>query len=224
MGSSLPLEIGKTRRPRFRLRTLFGFMLVSGIFFAIAHTAGVFVAAGSVTCLCAIAWAAVWRSHGAWLLVRGGVVVLSLVALWFLAVEFSVFIADCPDCYHGSDIFQYRVFGVPVSTHVRQYPTVIELTLKDVGAPCEHHNTEPWHQYRFWGLVYPAWPRINGTVRLYDGVDEYTNDVALRFQRLGENDPQRARQLHDRVIHDHDYKGFWQVFDKIKGEVASDRE
>ncbi len=131
---------------------------------------------------------------------------------------------DCPDCYYGRDISQFRVLGIPVHTQVRDWPTISQLILVDLGAPCEHQNCQPWHKYRFWGLLFPACPRINGTVRLTDNPDDYTDELAAKMRRLGAEDPQLAAELHDLVVRKHDYKTFWKTIKELTADTTDDTE
>lgn len=212
LSKNVPLEeVLPILRIQFTLRSVLTAALGLALYLGMAQTAGYAVAAGIVVAISVVIWAVAWRRRRAFLYSRIGAAVFSLVAIWFLAVDWSWFVADCPDCRHGRDIAQYRVLGIRVHTQVQTWPTMAQLILEDIGAPCEHANCEPWHKYRCWGLVLPACPHINGIVRLTDDPDDYTDDFAAKVRRLGAENPQLAAELHDLVVRNHDYQTFWKT-------------
>ena len=195
---------------QFRIRSLLILILIAAIFLGIAQTAGYAVAAGIIAAISVLVGAILWRRRGRFLCLRIGSAVLAVTAIWFLAVDWSWFVVECPDCRYHGDIAQHRVLGIPVHTVVYDHPSVHQLILADLGVPCEHANCESWHKHRRWGFVFLAWPSING-VYLLDDPNEYTDAMSARVRWLAANDPQQAAQLHRMLIH----KPLWQTIDAL---------
>ena len=151
---------------QFRLHSLFVITLTAAVFLGIAQTAGYVVAAGIVVAIFLLRWAIWYRRRGRFIYLRIGSAVFALVAIWFLAVDWSWFVADCPDCGYGRDIAQYRVIGIPVCTRVQEWPSATQLKSHDLGVPCEHRKLETYQKQRHWGLILCAWPNIRGISRL----------------------------------------------------------
>lgn len=203
---------------QFSIRSLFVVIFVAAVFLGIAQTAGYVAAAGLVVAVYVLVWAVVWRRPGEFIYLRIGSAVFALVAIWFLAVDWSWFVTDCPDCLYVRDVGHYRVLGIPVRTHGYEHLSLIQVILEDLGVPCEHANCERWHKYRFWGLVFLACPCIDGS-RLICSPDGYTDAMAAKVRRLGAEDPELAAQLHDTAIRKHDYQSFWRTIEDLTGEV-----
>lgn len=206
---------------QFRIRSLFVLILTAAIYLGVAQTAGYGVAAGIVAATSALVWAIQW--HGRFFYARVGTAVLALVAIWFLAVDWSWFHGYCPDCGCHEDYSHYRILGIPVHTRVFGHPSVPHLILDDLGVPCEHDNSERWHKHRRWGLVLLAWPNINGTI-LVDNPDDYTDAMAVKVRRAGIENPELAARLHDLVVKQHDYITFWRMVDDLTGDAANEDE
>lgn len=207
---------------QFRLRSLFGMILVAATLLGIAQTAGYFVATGIVAAMLVLVWAIAWRRRGAYLYLRIGAGVLALAAIWFLAVDLSWFVEHCSDCNNRKDIAHYRVLGIPIHTRVYECQDTAEVILEDLGVPCEHANCEHWHKYRYWGLVFLAFPSIND-IHLYDGNDQYTDAIAVKVRQWGAENPQQAKELHDLIVRKHDYATFWQKVDELLEATGDSR-
>jgi hypothetical protein len=206
---------------QFRLHALFVVIFVVAVFLGIAQTAGYFVAAGILLAISVLVWAVLWHRRGRFVHLRIGSAVFGLIAIWFLAVDWSWFVAYCPDCRCYRDFAHYRVLGIPVRTQVFCHPSIPQLILDDLGVPCEHSNSDRWHKHRRWGLVLLAWPNINGTI-LVDNPDDYTDAMAVKVRRLGAENPQQAAQLHDLVIRQHKYPAFWKKIDDLTADTADE--
>ncbi len=74
---------------QFHIRSLFGLILAVAVFLGIAQTAGYVVAAAILVAISALVWAVFWRQRGAFIYARIGSAVLALIAIWFLAVDWS---------------------------------------------------------------------------------------------------------------------------------------
>ena len=196
------------------MRSLFVVILAFAILFALARLAGYFVAIGTVLALGVLVWAIVWRRRGRFVFVRIGAALFSLAVIWFLAVDISYFVGSCLGCGYGRDELQYRVFCVPVGTDVSIFPTGPQVILDDLGVPCDHKDLRPWHKHRYWGLALCGYPCVNGTFRFVGDLDWYTEEMSLTLRQVAADDPEFAARLHNQVVHDHDYKGFWDTIDE----------
>ena len=85
---------------------------------------------------------------------------------WFLLVDHSTFIDDCPDCMYSRDVLQYRLAGHCIHENTRDYLTIVQRVAVDVGTECTHPQMHRWHKHRYWGLWFCAFPCINGLHRL----------------------------------------------------------
>jgi hypothetical protein len=84
--------------------------------------------------------------------VAWGLLVLNTaVTVWFSSVESAFIVENCPDCGHGTDIRQSRVFSVITFRFAREFPTARELIASDLGIPCEHKQTIRWMRNRLFG-------------------------------------------------------------------------
>ncbi|WP_417389547.1 hypothetical protein [Gimesia sp.] len=140
--------------------------------------------------------------------------ILFLGVVWFIAVDWSWFVHDCPDCWHGEDTAQYRVFTVPIHTTVYKDSSVIQQVATDLGKPCMHPNMESWHKHRRWGLLFCKSPCINGIYRLTGESTWYDQAAAAKIVALSERKPSLKTEFHDRVFIKHDYKFLPVVLDQ----------
>jgi hypothetical protein len=185
-------------------------------FFAVARTAGCAVATGTIIAVAILVAAVIWRRRGRVVYLRLAAAIVALAAIWFLAVDWSWFLVDCPDCHYHRDVVQYRVFCIPVHTQrVEEHSTRVQLVLRDLGMPCNHANLERWHKHRRWGLVLCACPCINGISRLVGDADSYTGEMSAKVRQAGQENPQLAAELSDLAIRKHDYRRFWRTIDKV---------
>jgi hypothetical protein len=208
---------------QFTLRSALTLTLGLALYLGMAQTAGYAVAAGIIVAISLLVWAVAWRRRGAFLYPRIGAAVFSLVAIWFLAVDWSWFVEHCPDCWYYRNLAQYRILGIPVHTQVLVWPDTAQMILDDLGVPCEHTNCERWHKHRWWGLVFLACPNINGTL-LVDNPDDYTDDFAAKVRRLGAENPQLSAELHNLIVRKHDRQTFWKRIKERTGYPPDDVE
>lgn len=153
-----------------------------------------------------------------------GLVVAAIIlggpAAWFVAVDRSWFVDECPDCGYYADVTQYRVLTVPISEQVSAHPTVIQGIAADLGHPCWHPRLLRWHKHRWWGLCHCAAPCWNGTYGLNDDADHaWYGTVASRVCEMGEDNPELGRVWYDRVIVGHDWS-FWHAFAEDLDAIA----
>jgi hypothetical protein len=206
---------------RINLQRLSAIALVIGVLVVVTRSAGLWTAIGTATAIIAMAWAILSAKRGPRWIVRSLVCTLALTAIWFLAVDWSWFVEDCPDCMTSRDIGVYRVFGIPISTTTDYYRTVFDLTLADLGVPCTHKDADRWHKHRWWGLVVCRCPCINGIDGLIGNDEIPQRVISATMQELARGDPTFAVTLHDRVVDDHDYEFFWRAFKRASTENRS---
>lgn len=198
---------------QFKLRSLLVAFAGFAIFLAVAQSAGYLVTAGVVVAAAMILWA--WHSQlqGVLIFLRVCVGLLGIGAVWMLAVDWSVFVDECPDCRAGAFVDQYRVFGYPVHT-VADHPTsIFEQALSDFERPCMHPDYDRWHKHRWWGLVWCRCPCWNGTLGVMFGPDDrYTQAISTRARGLARTRPDFADEMHQRIVEQHDLVYFWEAF------------
>ena len=139
---------------------------------------------------------------------------LLLGGLWFVAVDWSWFVGDCPDCGYEKDVTQYRVFSFPVHESVRESRTLIQKIATDLGVPCQHPNTKSWHKHRWWGLCLCKSPCINGIYRLSGQEPTYSESDSRKVAELADSDPAIAKEFSRRVLEENDFAFVRVVFDK----------
>ena len=141
---------------------------------------------------------------------------LLLGGLWFVAVDWSWFVHDCPDCGYEKDVAQYRVFTIPVHESIRESQSIIQQVATDLGVSCKHLNTKSWHKHRWWGLCFCKSPCINGTYRLSGGESSYNQSDSHKVATLAANDPAIATEFSRRVLEQHEFTFVKTVLDKAR--------
>jgi hypothetical protein len=132
------------------------------------------------------------------------------IAFWFLAIDRSWFIERCPTCGYSRDVFQFRIFTVPVNERDREYKSLIQKVAFDLGVPCDHRNLVLYHKHRYWGLWICACPCINGVDRISTDLSWYDEKTSAAVKKLAENDPALPREFAERVLLNHDWP-FWEA-------------
>ena len=147
------------------------------------------------------------------------IVLLSLifiVAFWFLGVDCSWFVEECPDCLFGRDIIQYRVLTIPIYQRTEDSETLLSKIAADVGAECKHPKLTRWHKHRYWGLIFCAWPCINGIYRMSDSHPWYDDKARTIVKDMVKTNPSLRDEIAERVLKNHDWE-YWKVFlDRVK--------
>lgn len=131
--------------------------------------------------------------------------ILALVAIWFLGVDWSWFVHDCPDCGYGKDIAQYRLFTIPIQETTREFPTITQHVADDLGVPCTHKNSTSWHKHRWWGLLVCKAPCINGVYRLTGDDSWYDQEASAKVAALAVNDDSIRDDFVETVFEKHDF-------------------
>ena len=146
---------------------------------------------------------------------------LGLAAFWMLFVDFSWFVEGCQDCFLYQDVFQYRVFGIPVYEWTRPADATFARVAEDLGHPCPH-RFERWHKTRWWGLIYRRWPNINGITRIGGGEREdgvatwYDDRAAAIVQAAGRASPGLGEEFFRRACLDQDWCYLCKFMDAIR--------
>jgi hypothetical protein len=139
-----------------------------------------------------------------------------LLAFWFLGVDGSWFVEDCPDCLYGRDIYQIRVFTIPIYQRTEVYNSVLQKIATDIGAPCTHPKLERWHKHRYWGLLICACPCINGIYRLSGGDEWYDNKAKLIVEEMVRTNPSLRSEFAERVLKNHDWEYYRAFCDRVR--------
>jgi hypothetical protein len=137
-----------------------------------------------------------------WRTLRWTVRIMLISALWFAAVDWTSIYRQCAICHYSANVFEYRVFGVPVTSTIREYPSWLTRLATDMNAPCHHFRSyESLHQ-RWWGLIYCK--QFGSGYGIGDDC-RYTESVAARVRELAEDGElsdefqYRLQERHDRA-------------------------
>jgi hypothetical protein len=196
---------------RYRLKSVFSLVFAAAIILTIGQTSGFWVSAGLAVAIATIVWALYSKKRGVFSAIRCAAGLAALATSWFLGVDRSEFIEDCPSCHSGKYIEQIRVLGFAVSSNIREFTSTIACALADLGTPCHHVKLERAHLQRHWGLLVCAYPCWNGTWNL-SGDGAYTVLVSARVRAAGRRDPTLGPRLYRRVIDQGDWRYFWEAF------------
>ncbi len=140
----------------------------------------------------------------------GVVFAATVIAGWFLAVDFSWFEENCPACLESRTVLQYRVCVCTVREETQVLPSDIQRASVDLGVPCSHPAVERWHKHRWWGLVVCRCPCINGTFGLVGDPNWYDRNLAAKVKSLRASRPEISKEFRQRVLINHDHE-FWRA-------------
>lgn len=132
--------------------------------------------------------------------------ILALGATWFLGVDWSWFVYDCPDCGYGKDVVSYRFCTIPIQQSTHEVPTVLQKVAADLGVPCSHSRTECWHKHRWRGLVVCHGPCINGLHRMVGDDAWYDDRASVKVAALAERDPSVPQDFVHHVFEKHEFR------------------
>lgn len=143
---------------------------------------------------------------------------VAVLLVWFLGVDRSWFVEDCPSCGFSRDILQFRIFSIPVHERVWEHTTLIQRVAQDLDTACAHPKFERWHKCRWWGLCICAYPRISGIYRIGGDMSWYDGAAAGRAKKLAEANPSLRDEFAKRVLQERDM-GYWKTFcEQLKKE------
>jgi hypothetical protein len=125
-----------------------------------------------------------------------------------LGVDRSWFVETCPDCDHSADVFEVRLFTIPLHTERTVEPGIKERVATDLGVPCQHPHLDRWHKHRYWGLLWCAAPCINGIDRL-QREDWYDMRASTRVRQLAAGDPTVPERFRNQVLNGHNPEFWW---------------
>jgi hypothetical protein len=216
----------KRRWFQFSLRTLMIIVAAAAGLFAIWSRTSIVEAAGCVICGLAI-WAALRLRFLArlGLLARLLVLAIGLTGLWFVAVEESVYVDSCPDCFYVAYVVQYKVVGVVVSEKTyTNSQSLMEQAASCLGVPCSHPHVDRWQKCRYWGLLLCGWPYLNGTLNLVgDQSPEFVEALGHALRRLEKQNPNLAAEFKERVLEKHDLVYWRQLMQLVQADPAMQR-
>jgi len=136
--------------------------------------------------------------------------------VWFLAVDSSWFVENCPTCGYGRDIFQYRILTQPVSERTREYFTPLQLIATELGVECRHPKLQHYHKYHLWGLCICGNPRISGTVRLVGDLSWYDDPARTRIRNLAKTNPSLPGEFAELVMKNRDCELWGSILEQAK--------
>ncbi|HVU26241.1 MAG TPA: hypothetical protein VHG71_00630 [Verrucomicrobiae bacterium] len=133
-------------------------------------------------------------------------VVILFSAFWFLCVDESIFVKSCPDCDYGEDVYQIRIFTIPIYQHTEQHDSILQKIALDLGAECKHPNMSAGYQkWRFWGLLIPDEIHL-GIDSLSGGDDWYDDKARAIVKEMVKANPSLRDEFANRVLKNHDWK------------------
>jgi hypothetical protein len=140
--------------------------------------------------------------------------ILVIFAVWFLGVDLSWFVYDCPDCGYGKDVVQHRIFTIPVRETVRETPSITQYVAADLGVPCGHQHSTSWHKHKWWGLLVCKSPCINGTYRIAGDDSWYNRQASAKIVALAATDSSIKDDFSQIVLVNHDFSFVRTVLDR----------
>ena len=127
------------------------------------------------------------------------------LAFWFLCIDGAIFVESCPDCLYGKDVYQIKIFAIPIYQHTIDEHTLITQRIAiDLGAECKHPNLSGYEKWRFWGLLIPQ--------ELHPGIDWMTDDdwyddkARDVVKEMVKTNPSLRDEFANRVLKNHDWK------------------
>jgi hypothetical protein len=142
------------------------------------------------------------------------------LVFWFLGVEGTILVGTCPDCLYGKEVYQIRIFSIPVYQHVKGYDSVLQRIAINIGAECNHLNLSSYKKWRFWGLLIPE--EIHPGIDRMAGDDDWYDDKARAIvEEMVKANPSLRDEFANRVLtnHDREYlKAFVQKAKELKDE------
>jgi hypothetical protein len=128
-----------------------------------------------------------------------------VLAFWFLCVDGSIFVKSCPDCDYGEDVYQIRIFTIPIYQHTKEYNSILQKIAIDIGAECKHPNLSGYQKWRFWGLLIPD-EYHPGIDRLSGGDDWYDDKARAIVKEMVKTNPSLRDEFANRVLKNHNWK------------------
>ena len=127
------------------------------------------------------------------------------LAFWFLCVDGAIFVENCPDCLYGRDVYQIRIFTIPIYQHtIDEHTSITQRIAIDLGAECKHPNLSHYHKWRFWGLLIPQ--EIHPGIDSMTGDDWYDDKARAVVKEMVKTNPSLRDEFANRVLKNHDWK------------------
>ena len=213
----------KRRRFQFSLRTVLIIVAVAAGLFAIWSRTSTFESRRM-----AVSGLAIWAALSSRFLARLGllarlpVLATGLTGLWFVAVEESVYVDQCPDCGYLAFVAQHKIVGVVVSEKTyHNSQSLIEQAASCLGVSCSHPNVDRWQMHRYWGLLICRCPCWNGTLNLVgDQSPEFVKALGQALRRQEKQNPNLAAEFKERVLEKHDMVYWRQLMQLVEADSA----
>jgi hypothetical protein len=132
--------------------------------------------------------------------------VIVFLVFWFLCVDGVIFVESCPDCSHGMDIFQIRIFTIPIYQQMAdERISILQKIATDMGIECKHPNLSGYEKWRFWGILIPQ--EVRPGIDSLSGDDNWYDDKARAIVKdMVKTSPSLRDDFSNRVLKDHDWK------------------
>ena len=150
--------------------------------------------------------------------------IISLTALWFVAVEKSWYIEGCQNCYFQSYVFRYKVFGITIHQTTQQYNTILRDVLIDLGVPCPHKGQFSLYKAKYYGLIIPMIKDNEETEILIGNDSWYTPAIAAKVKQLGKDNPEFAKEFYHQMIDLQNYEYWGKLFKEAGINIATSQQ
>ncbi len=138
------------------------------------------------------------------IIIFSAVIVFS--AFWFLCIDGAIFVESCPDCLYGKDVYQIKIFTIPIYQHtIDEHTSITQRIAIDLGAECKHPNLSGYEKWRFWGLLIPQ--ELHPGIDWMSGGDDWYDDKArVIIKEMVKTNPSLPDEFANRVLKNHDWK------------------
>lgn len=157
-----------------------------------------------------------WHPKAVLLHVRSGIRCGAGALLWIVALDLYWFMEECKDYLRYRDVWQVRVYGIPLYEWSREYG-VLHKIASDLGSPCAHLNPSRTHAQRMWGLVYPC--PGNPGMRLVGDDDWYDEPLAQVVRAKAQSSPTLPDDFRREILVQHN----WQYIRPFLAELRQSR-
>jgi hypothetical protein len=147
---------------------------------------------------------------------------LLFVGVWFLAVDQSWFIDECPTCGYMRHVFQFRVLTLPAREDRRNRLTILQRVAADVGVECRHPLLKRFHRQRLWGLYFCACPCNRSLYDLDTDDSWYDEAVSNRIKQFVSANPHLRNEFVEKVLEKRDFE-YYRAFLSQATSHQSDR-
>lgn len=147
--------------------------------------------------------------------------VIGLIAFWFLGVDSTFSVEDCPHCHLDKDVMRYRILTIPIHERVQVDESLIHLVSVDLGVECRHPQLTSSTKYRWWGLYFCARPCFRGLYGIVVPPD-YTQACQVRLKAMVAANPSLPAEFQQRVLKEHDREYWHAMVAKLRADEVDD--